>query len=371
MAKYIEWYLVELESMLEGRLREDRIHDLLREAKAHLEDTAEQLRTSGMAEKESDLVAIERFGRARRIADEALGNRVPSRLAGRWTMLLMFGAFVSLLSLFMVGPQRYGENQAAFSLLWACIILFGVGAMFVQRVLWKELATLAAVGGVGLSIFAGVIYPAGPDIALDRSMRKEAANKLAADSNAVGRELGVLREWHDYFLNTPEDSKDLKLSGEMTRIVGDSKKGSDGQPVVVARSAASSLEMREAESQFYGLLGFTYPTGLAYASHGLGESYATKVNYDSTGDFKVALKGWAAFPTFAEGLRASQIKMLKDSDKIAASASGPILPSAISHTPFAAACSAAWLAGALFANALFAMLPRVASGRSPRLRRFA
>ena len=58
MAKFIDWYLVEAESLLRGQLRQDRIHDVLSEAEAHLRDGVEDLVAHGMSEDDARRAAV-------------------------------------------------------------------------------------------------------------------------------------------------------------------------------------------------------------------------------------------------------------------------------------------------------------------------
>ena len=68
MSKYINWYVVEIERRLQGRLPQDRVQELVREVEQHLESAKEEL---GDERK-----AIERFGPVAQIAENLVrGNR--------------------------------------------------------------------------------------------------------------------------------------------------------------------------------------------------------------------------------------------------------------------------------------------------------
>jgi len=144
MGRYIDWYLVELEGCLEGKLRPDRANDLVCQAEAHLVEASDQLRAKGMVEKASELAAIQKFGRAQKIADEATGGRRVSQVFAKLAMFGSFAAFTGLapLSLLRLGPSDWFVQ----TYLWICAAVFFIAAMFVKRVPWRELTALGVTG---------------------------------------------------------------------------------------------------------------------------------------------------------------------------------------------------------------------------------
>jgi len=96
MAKYIHWYLVELEGMLRGEVRNDQLHDILAETESHLRDSAEDLASKGMGPDQAEIAALEKFGRIRTFANRTLEG-VPTRTANT---LLVLGTSVAALPAF-------------------------------------------------------------------------------------------------------------------------------------------------------------------------------------------------------------------------------------------------------------------------------
>jgi hypothetical protein len=115
VAKYIDWYLVEAEGMLRGQLRQDRLHDVLSEAEAHLRDTAENLVAHGMSSEDAELAAIERFGRVRSFVGEAIGSggdRRMSTLAVLGAVILCVAASVNGTAIHIAPGRPFGDEAS-------------------------------------------------------------------------------------------------------------------------------------------------------------------------------------------------------------------------------------------------------------------
>ena len=62
MAKYLEWYLVELEKKLEGKISAEAAFELLNQSEDHLSMIKQELMAAGMDELTSERAAVQRFG---------------------------------------------------------------------------------------------------------------------------------------------------------------------------------------------------------------------------------------------------------------------------------------------------------------------
>jgi hypothetical protein len=77
VGKYIEWYLVELESRLANGVSESVRDDLLAEARTHLESAASEVEGEINTVDEAERIAVQRFGNPGKIAWRLLETHAP------------------------------------------------------------------------------------------------------------------------------------------------------------------------------------------------------------------------------------------------------------------------------------------------------
>lgn len=144
MGKYIDWYLVEMEGQAMGGMRADRIHDLISESQAHLEDAAGDLQAKGMSEKDAELAAIERFGRVRDVVSNTSTAR---RLFSSTGAVLSLGGLGLVLLYYLCADwQRVSFATEQFA-MGALMLVFACFAFLCRRVIWRE------IGAVALALF--------------------------------------------------------------------------------------------------------------------------------------------------------------------------------------------------------------------------
>ncbi len=168
MAKYIDWYLVEAEGMLRGRLRQDRLHDVLSEAEAHLRDTAEDLVAHGMSSEDAELAAIERFGRVRAFIEEA----TDSRSARRMSILSVLGAAILCVTATINGTMLHAgpglalgtEAQYAYLGIYVAASLLFIFGSIRQPKGNQRLVVLGCIGACGIGFLVSSTW-LGPRIA--------------------------------------------------------------------------------------------------------------------------------------------------------------------------------------------------------------
>jgi hypothetical protein len=74
MGKYINWYLVELERALDGRMNSAAIAETLNEVEAHLEDSASEMAAICRHGQDPEQMAVQQFGSPARVAADITGH---------------------------------------------------------------------------------------------------------------------------------------------------------------------------------------------------------------------------------------------------------------------------------------------------------
>jgi hypothetical protein len=207
VGKYIDWYLVELEGMLDQRISATRLHELLLETEAHLRDTAAELTASGMTAGQAELAALERFGKARDVAASVIhpGRSFVKSGAGVAVLGLLGFAFTSIYYIYI--PWQHANWTVQTSLAWFFALLFVGGAFAARRFLFREVV-LCTVAIFAVAFFAfGAAYPAHTMIRRSDLPTRVAELKGAKDD--LAGELAMLGQRHTIFMKAPEGASVL------------------------------------------------------------------------------------------------------------------------------------------------------------------
>jgi len=354
MGKYLDWYLVELESFLEGRLRRDAAHDLVCQAEAHLAESAEDFRARGMDAKASEIAAIQRFGSARKIAEAAIGHSGAGHWIAKLVMLAAFAGFATLASMSMlgVGPQDWFVQ----TMLWGCGVVFFVAAMFVRRLPWKELAGLGACSWIGLSLGMGTVQVAGSE--LYRSQCPPLISEVSGISEDVSKHIArLIAERRDFDVH-PGWARVQYLTDRTRNVIEDYD--------------SLYLPGSKAKLEPLGEWGFIYPAneryeiplGLIRETTNTGFTYISNVKYGRTGSLDQAKAAWSKTGALAARLRTEQQLIEADRDRFVALSKTSVWQSAASHSSRGSVIAAIWLIGALLLALAGSHLPKLTNERS-------
>jgi hypothetical protein len=128
MANRIDWYLIELERMLKGRISEEELADLEAETRSHLEAEVARQGESGMEVARGQRVAISAFGHPAIVARQVLkeSRSVGSRSAFRWALTVVLAVYGFPMLMFN-GPRSWLFE--AGPLHWSYWVWIGLGLM--------------------------------------------------------------------------------------------------------------------------------------------------------------------------------------------------------------------------------------------------
>ncbi len=112
MAKYLDWYSVELDGYLKGRLSDVKRFEAIKEIQNHFAEHIEELKDKGMGEVEAEKAALATFGSPRDAAMQLLNQGPRSRFGG---VLSTIAAVLVVLSIgtmtgyfHLAGVQSFG-----------------------------------------------------------------------------------------------------------------------------------------------------------------------------------------------------------------------------------------------------------------------
>lgn len=160
MPKYIDWYMVELERRLHGRMPQQQLGEILSETEAHLlEATSDDKEEYG---RYAEKLAISRFGSPNRIAQSVLNANDPPPphpwRAGILPGIAIFGLVAAFLTAWILTFREpriesvvFGSLAAVFGLL----LLFGVSVA--RQFLRAPIAVAGAVAFVGCWLASSVL----------------------------------------------------------------------------------------------------------------------------------------------------------------------------------------------------------------------
>lgn len=147
MLNYVDWYLVELNRHLEGRLDSDRVESFLAEVRAHLDDRILELTQQGAAPRSAERVAVREFGDPHVIAASALGGTaVTARTVRRGVLLAASsGSLLSIAFLLaIIESPRVHETALISWLLWGSApALPLIGYLAIRSRRWVAVPTIA------------------------------------------------------------------------------------------------------------------------------------------------------------------------------------------------------------------------------------
>lgn len=156
---YVDWYLVELNRHLEGKLDPDRVESLLVEIRAHLEEKILELTQQGASLRSAERAAVREFGEPHVIAASALvGTGLTATTVRRGVLLAAsLGSLLSLaILLAIIESPRVHQTTLISWLLWGSALalpLIGYLAMRSRQWVAVPAAALALAFTLVLSVF--------------------------------------------------------------------------------------------------------------------------------------------------------------------------------------------------------------------------
>lgn len=145
MGKYIDWYLVELEGLAATRMKPDRAYELVVETQNHLEDRASELRVAGMSDKDAELAAIERFGRAGKVVDFACPDSSLIHCLAPMLACASLAALALVLLYFVCGSSAPPDWEVEARFVGAAASALAASILLCRRVIWREIGAAAIV----------------------------------------------------------------------------------------------------------------------------------------------------------------------------------------------------------------------------------
>ena len=191
MPKYLDWYLVEIESQVRDRMRIDRVHTLLHETEQHLTEIYEENLAAGMSDEDAQLAALQRFGPVSQVSGSALLDRAADD-GGRSSMWAV--AMLVLAGLTTVGTVGFAYDLRLWSYsLFAIVgfvIAFIVFAYLGRRLLLFPIATVVVLTSLGVALVASERFVVETSLLPTRSA--EAINQLKVQEAELVKELGLI-----------------------------------------------------------------------------------------------------------------------------------------------------------------------------------
>lgn len=215
MASRIDWYLVELERMLKGRISLEALNDLQIETRAHIESARDALIAKGCEPNNSEVEAIKTFGSPRDLALGALGES--ANRPGLWSVWLAAGlAFLALWNQviwLLWAPRSYNAwymAMAAVGLaiavgLWSrrrvLLPLAGaltIGALIATFTISRQVLDFGSVGGSGMVMRRDVPRILN-QVSAERGLRNSLITELKKDAKSAFRnEVMLNAAWEQF-----------------------------------------------------------------------------------------------------------------------------------------------------------------------------
>lgn len=189
MPSRIDWYLVELERMIKGRIALGALHELQTETRSHLEATRDALVAQGCSPDSSEIEAIKEFGKPETVALSYL--ELPNSVTRSGAAVVAIAAAVVA----CVQPlaNTGGLNGIPSLTVWmTCMAVFVVLGAYSRVRLYLPVAGLAAIAAVVMTLN---ISPRMLD--LDQGFMSRAAAKpaLAVIRNDISEQEKLLAEF--------------------------------------------------------------------------------------------------------------------------------------------------------------------------------
>ena len=145
MASYIDWYTIELERRLAGKLPREEVFALVAETEDHLRQRSAEYGSTGMNAEESERTAAESFGKPEEIAFEAVESRVSPKTVRAGRLLALLGAicgFGGLVAGFGLADGWVVYRVVSPTMVAGIICLF-VGSFMCRKWQWRSIMALA------------------------------------------------------------------------------------------------------------------------------------------------------------------------------------------------------------------------------------
>lgn len=204
MARYIDWYLAELERRLARSVSRERLHQILCDVENHLRERTEELERGGMGPREAQLAALEAFGRPERIVAAELAGQRARTLGMPTPMAHGLAALLAFLALGFLAISSYGGplgDEPWFLLAAACVPYLLVSGR-AGRGFSLPLAGAATAGFVIFLVASSLALVRHEDLST-RSMAKERVRLHREAARKADRLAEVLRQGRrEFFLAT-------------------------------------------------------------------------------------------------------------------------------------------------------------------------
>jgi hypothetical protein len=250
MAKYADWYAVELDGYLKGRISEVQRFESTKEILNHFAEHVDDLVSKGMDPGEAEKAAVMAFGSPRQAAINLLGNS-KENLLGKWLILVgctliawltlgmgMTGIFDQLQA-YYISPffQYYYQYQHQAWYLLAISLV--AGTVLTRRV---PVVKMLAGGGIGISLIC-IVFIFGP--------------KINFGNVAIADQTTMLAKWNSYLSASVQLAKleNSILEPSYSENYRDEKNLPSDKPVAIERIKSEAPKMLNLNSSLVKVSG--------------------------------------------------------------------------------------------------------------------
>jgi len=212
MPKYTQWYVVELDGLLRGKVPAERLHELLSEIECHLQDAVQERTAKGMAVEEAELAALEALGSPEKIAAEEMARNSGGRKLRIGHRLVVGGTALmagSMLFAALLTDTRF-HPLFGFGLFWGGLALL-IGFGMLRQVNWRMIGGLMVVASVSLAFHQGTRHVYVGDTEWDLDKAQTAIRVHSSMSELASANLRALE-----LAKTNFDTRPLSATGFMT-----------------------------------------------------------------------------------------------------------------------------------------------------------
>lgn len=150
MANRIEWWLVEVERRLEGRMPADKVNEIVQEASEHLYEIRDEIQE----QEHGDRLAIERFGSPRSFCIQVLNAFNTTPRQGFSFMVCLFATITTLYPLLIFESNKLARIETAFFAI-PRIILAALFFLYFLRSSRIRLLSIVSGAVIGFLILGG------------------------------------------------------------------------------------------------------------------------------------------------------------------------------------------------------------------------
>jgi hypothetical protein len=218
MPRYIDWFLVELESQLRDRIRLDQVHSVIKEAHQHLSEAYDEHLSAGMSDEDAQLAAMERFGSPSKIAAAELGQSIKggNPQASAWAVGVITIAAVMVPS--TVGLATSPVAWAYCLLAVAGLVLaFAILAYFSRRLLLLPVAVIVLASAGMTAMISSQRFVM--ETSLLPSELPSVTSTIEQVSNSIEEDLALLQMSETFFSRNPNRDKPFALNDKQGYIV--------------------------------------------------------------------------------------------------------------------------------------------------------